>query len=300
MIFFLIFLFFQFSLSLSLFRWWLHGGQVPFIKRKGVIFSLGNVYVPSTAPNWENRLPLRKPSVSAPCELSGWFLPFMRRVNPPVISPFHLSACYRNCSEGSVHPFRHVSAWFPNVVLGLHCKKAKPHPKEPFLLCFNMDEHRLTGTAWKNEKRCHLGGFYYYFRANQPFPTPKQQIMRKNSFPYAKLWLSNEKLKSWEDGSIVWKEMFTENTKDFPEKGFSLTQLPCAACVPITSCRPSYFFVYGAVGKCEDFPNCRVVLLTVLFDSWKVHLLQLCFLPFAHPPLLMSEPLSLSLKSKWA
>lgn len=129
--FFYYFLFFQFSLSLSLFRWRLHGGQVPFIKRQGVIFSLGNVYVPSTAPNWENRLPLRKPSVSAPCELSGWFLHFMRHLNPPVISPVHLSACYKNCSEGSAHPFRQVRAWFPNVVLGLHCKKPNPTLKNP-------------------------------------------------------------------------------------------------------------------------------------------------------------------------
>lgn len=60
--------------------------------------------------------------------------------------------------------------------------------------------------------------------------------------------------------------MFAESTKDFPGKGSSLTQLPCAACVPTTSCRPTALFLEYVVGKCGDSANPGVVLLTVLFE----------------------------------
>lgn len=122
---FFIFIYFfhpSFISFLSCSGFWLHGGQEPFIKRQGIVFSLGNVYVPSATPNWENRLLLRKPSVSASCELSGWFSCFIRHLNPLVISPFHLSACHQNYSEGSMPPSRRFRAWVSSVVLGLPYK----------------------------------------------------------------------------------------------------------------------------------------------------------------------------------
>lgn len=165
-----------------MFRYRLHRGQMPFIKRQQVVFSLGNVYVPSTTPNWENRLPLKKPSVSASCELSGWFLHFIRSLNPPLISPFHLSSCHKkNYSEGSVHPFRPVGAWISNVGLGLHYKKnpkTRNHtPKNHFLVCFKMGEHRVTGTGWEKVKKWEFGKLFWLFYCKPSFLVPKPQIM---------------------------------------------------------------------------------------------------------------------------
>lgn len=70
-----------------------------------------------------------------------------------VISPFHLSACHKNYSEGSTHLFRFK-------------KKKKGTTKS--LLYFKMDEHRQMEDGWENGKL----GIFLLFDSKPTFSVP--------------------------------------------------------------------------------------------------------------------------------
>lgn len=82
----------------------------------------------------------------------------MTFIQMSVISPFHLSACHKNYSEGSTHLFRF--------------KKKKKAPQNPYYTLRWMSTDK-----WKMDEKMESWEFFYYLIVNQRFLS-QTQIMR--------------------------------------------------------------------------------------------------------------------------